>query len=455
MKFIKLASITVAAIIFGIGITTCSKDENNDDNQENVEFADKGKSFEFLVGDKVELNVTGLSSQKEYILQIEDIQIEYNIFSISDGVLKFQINKKLSGIIDKKLILKHEGKVVAEGPSLSVKKTYAINKGANGIAPDYAAPMSITSDNTVNIRTSFYSTPPRLHINTALFKGNFLANQLGHLDMERSGFYVDISSIEVPNNGKWGFAASIRNTAMATRNDIIYVPMFYTLTEGNREVPYYRILMREKNGQVKPFGGDIERYKFEDGIFNICVDSKGILYVVEWGKNCIYQLDPSKQGGKILWAGSETESASVDGTGTNARFSSINYLNIDSNDNIYLVENSKIRKITPDRKVSTLAGKDETGDVVGDINSALFNKIKGMAIGKDNSIYVLDGENEVLKIISQEQTKVFSYPIKDSRNFVFSDSRQEMPMQVDTNGIVYFVSKQDLYAIVPDNLWPD
>jgi len=461
MKNFKCISIPFAAIILGIGITSCSKnDDNNDDKQEKIEVAEKGKSLNLNTGDTVKLTVTGLSSSlKEYSLYVGDLQINYTkYYGEESNNVQFRINKNLSGIVDKMVTFRYEGAVVAEGPSLSVKKTYMPNIGTASFGSLDGSPMCIGPDNTVYIFLYFDFNPPTIIINSALFKGEFL--QAGRLIMERSSLYMDISSIEIPN-GKWGFAMGPKNwLGMTNRDGIIYICGLYEQTTNSpngKPVPYFCILMRDKNGQVKPFGGDIERYRFTDGLLHICIDSKGILYVVEWSKNCIYKLDPSKQEWKTLWAGSETESTSKDGTGANAGFSTINYLTIDSNDNLYVAESSKIRKITPDGKVTTLAGKDEAGDVVGDIKNALFNKIKGMAIGKDNTIYILDGDNKVLKLINPEQTKVLAYTIRDSWNgsFVFGNKGIEMPMQVGTDGIVYIVSQQDLVAIVPDNLWPE
>lgn len=444
----------ICIIVLLCGTTSCSSDDDNNDQQEKVEFTDKNQSLDLNVGDEVEFAIEGLSNQKEYTLHIKDMQINYDRYfggSKNVEMIKFRINKELSGMTDKKLILKHEGQTIAEGPSLTIKKTYLMSIGSHSICFSSFCGMSISPDNTVSVLMTLDFNPAKVIVNTALFKGQFLPGT-ERMEMERSSANMDISSIEIPN-GRWGFTfRSDRQLGMTNRDGVNYISMTYTQNVGKKEENHYCILVN-KNKQVQPFGGNVEKYRFNDGLSHICVDSKGFLYVVEWSRNCIYKLDPAKQEWKTLWAGSEAESASTDGTGPNARFTTIHYLTIDSNDNLYVGESLKIRKITPDGKVTTLAGKNESGDVVGDINDAQFNGIKGMAIGKDNSIYVLDGDNQALKLINPEQTKVISYPIRNVSNVQFAGDRIEMPMQVGTDGVVYFVSKQDLMAIVPDHLW--
>src|SRR5258705_8817971 len=83
----------------------------------------------------------------------------------------------------------------------------------------------------------------------------------------------------------------------------------------------------------------------------IVVDSKGNAFVT--GKNDkIIKIDPA--GKAELFAGGGSDY--IDGTGTNVRFAYTDGIAIDSADNLYVADGSRIRKISPDATVITIAG---------------------------------------------------------------------------------------------------
>ncbi len=74
----------------------------------------------------------------------------------------------------------------------------------------------------------------------------------------------------------------------------------------------------------------------------------------------------------------------------------------DTNGNLFVADrlNNKIRKITPDGNVTTLAGNGAVGSTDGIRTSASFYYPFGIAISPDGYIYVADSGNNKIRRIS-------------------------------------------------------
>lgn len=94
---------------------------------------------------------------------------------------------------------------------------------------------------------------------------------------------------------------------------------------------------------------------------------------------------------------------STDGLGSAASFDTPSGLAIDSNDNIYVVDNgsSKIRKITVSGVVSTLAGSGSFGSTDGNGISASFNFPSGITVDSNGIAYVADSTSGKIRKITQ------------------------------------------------------
>ena len=74
------------------------------------------------------------------------------------------------------------------------------------------------------------------------------------------------------------------------------------------------------------------------------------------------------------------------------RFNDTNGIAIDSSDNLYLADGTRIRKITPDGSVTTIAGTNISGYKDGDQSTATFVDLENIAIDNKGTIYVTDNE---------------------------------------------------------------
>ncbi|MDR3417622.1 MAG: NHL repeat-containing protein [Nevskia sp.] len=130
----------------------------------------------------------------------------------------------------------------------------------------------------------------------------------------------------------------------------------------------------------------------------LAFDAKGNLYVADTGDHIIRKVTPSGQVTTI--AGSSGQRGTVDGAGSNARFSLPNAIAVDKQGNLYVADsfNETIRKISPDGKVTTIAGMAGQPGITDGIGvNAKFDFPRGLAIDLNGTLFVT-AENAIRKI---------------------------------------------------------
>ncbi|MEI6712999.1 MAG: immunoglobulin domain-containing protein [Verrucomicrobiota bacterium] len=101
-------------------------------------------------------------------------------------------------------------------------------------------------------------------------------------------------------------------------------------------------------------------------------------------------------------AGSAGFSGSADGTGSDARFNGTFGVAVDKNGTVYVSDgNHTIRKITPTGVVTTLAGSAGfSGTANGTGSAARFNKPEGLSVDKDGNVIVADWGNHAIRKVT-------------------------------------------------------
>ncbi len=204
-----------------------------------------------------------------------------------------------------------------------------------------------------------------------------------------------------------------------------------------------RIRVINPQGRVSTLvlqGPASERASGRDGLKSprgLAFDAAGNLYVADTGHNRICKV--SSSGLLSVVAGGQK--GFNDGVGSVARFSSPTDVAFDGRGNLYVTDfwNHRIRKVTPDGRVSTLAGGTQ-GLKDGTAVAARFSLPEGLAVDKSGHVYVADRGNRCLRMITPAgsvQTLAMSTPNDAS-------ARLDWPTDV--------VVSQDGHIYVTDNI---
>ncbi len=140
--------------------------------------------------------------------------------------------------------------------------------------------------------------------------------------------------------------------------------------------------------------GNAAQFSNPDGL---ALNSAGILYVADQANSRIRTVAPDGTVG--TFAGTST-AGFLDGPIATAKFNYPSGLAFDSSGNLYVADgrNNRIRKITPDGTVSTLAGSGAAGYRDGTGTAAQFSGPSDVAVGPSGMVYVADGLNRVRQI---------------------------------------------------------
>jgi len=203
-------------------------------------------------------------------------------------------------------------------------------------------------------------------------------------------------------NGTPGFSDGVGEKAM------LYKPCDLTFDgKGNLLVSDNNAIRKiTSQGEVTTIAGS-EKPGFLDGIgasamFNqplaLCVDADGNIFVADSSNHSIRKITP--KGEVITLAGSGAEGYE-DGVGSKAKFSNPTGLVVDEDSVLFVSDrgNRRIRKITPQGKVTTIAGSGEKGYADGAGIQAKFNWPSRIARDVEGNLYVTDYLSGGIRVI--------------------------------------------------------
>ena len=133
----------------------------------------------------------------------------------------------------------------------------------------------------------------------------------------------------------------------------------------------------------------------------------------------------------------------LDGRGTSASFSNMMGIAVDEHGNLYVADsrNNRIRKISTDGVVTTVAGNGLAGSADGKGDSASFFYPEAVTVDKNGNLYVADTHNSLIRKISPEGIVTtlagqrIYYTIPGMDTIVRFDN--PAGIAVDTSGYVY------------------
>jgi hypothetical protein len=135
--------------------------------------------------------------------------------------------------------------------------------------------------------------------------------------------------------------------------------------------------------------------------YGVAVDGAGNVYVADLYNNTIRKV--TSAGVVTTMAGLAGVSGTNDGTGSTARFNYPSGVALDSAGNIYVADaqNNTIRKVTPARVVTTLAGLvGSHGNVDGVGNAAQFQNPMGVTVDSAGNVYVGGGAGGTIRKVT-------------------------------------------------------
>ncbi|HEY2963647.1 MAG TPA: NHL repeat-containing protein [Pyrinomonadaceae bacterium] len=133
----------------------------------------------------------------------------------------------------------------------------------------------------------------------------------------------------------------------------------------------------------------------------LAIDTDGNLYVADTGNNRIRKVTPK---GKVTTVAGDGTPGYLDGPTAQARFNGPIGVAVDAQGTVFVADtyNDRIRKISPDGQVSTVAGAGTPGFADGDRNTSLFDTPCGIVVAADGSLIVADTGNDRLRKITPD-----------------------------------------------------
>ncbi len=180
--------------------------------------------------------------------------------------------------------------------------------------------------------------------------------------------------------------------------------------------------------------GSAARFNNPEGL---TVDASGNIYVADTYNHTIRKVTAA--GVVTTLAGSAQFSGSTDGTGTAARFYFPTGASTDTSGNVYVGDKTSntIRKVTPGGVVSTLAGSGGFGSADGTGSAAQFSTPQGTTVDSSGNIYVADRDNSTVRKVTPSRvvtTLAGTPPHTGTTDGIGSAARFNIPTNIAFDG---------------------
>jgi len=177
---------------------------------------------------------------------------------------------------------------------------------------------------------------------------------------------------------------------------------------------------------------------------DVALDATGNVYVADFSNNKVRKISP--QGVVTTFAGSG-ERGSMDGPAATASFDQPTCVTVDATGNVYVAEvGNKIRKISPNGVVTTLAGSGAPGAADGLSTAASFYIPEGLALDAASNLYVADyGNNRIRKITPKGEVTTIAGSVYGFENGSGASAEFRAPYDVvvDHQGNLFVADAQN------------
>jgi len=331
---------------------------------------------------------------------------------------------------------KKSGKSKNSGTSLVKKKSSAVkSKGAKkkktskSKSPSHAPASSPSSSATASLTPTVEQLLQYILTNVEIYKADLAVSDAAFSELQsvlREFGTEEIIETLKSDQDTEPFITALKLKNPATSNNLIF-ELNNLLSDKNLNIDNF-IYSALPTATISTLAGSgVSGYADSTGanssmsaMFNnptgVAVDKNGNVYVADSGNHRIRKITP--EGAVSTLAGSGG-AGFQDGIGVDAGFYQPTGLTVDKNSNVYVADSSnhRIRKITPSGVVSTLAGsgivfyedtdRPYTSDGVG--TAASFYHPTGVAADVSGNIYVADNYgNKIRKILPSGLVKTLA-----------------------------------------------
>ncbi len=194
----------------------------------------------------------------------------------------------------------------------------------------------------------------------------------------------------------------------------------------------------------------------EKAMFNepsdIVFDKNDVLYILDSGNQLLRKVENGKVSTVCgTYEKPETGSSYVvggfqDGYGTDVKFNFPKGLCITDDGTIFIADswNNVIRAVLPNKKVVTVAGTGDAGNVNGDTSEAQFSAPVDVAY-KDGKLYISDMINNSIKIIDLKVSELSNIPIKNAPDRGIYFPQKTSSLQVSIFGKINKILASNYY----------
>lgn len=224
------------------------------------------------------------------------------------------------------------------------------------------------------------------------------------------------------------------------------------------DAQYRRVRKISASGTVTTLAGDGGAGGTLSDPFDLALDASGNIYLTELTANVVREITPGQGVNTVAGSGANS---SVDGNGTSATFSQPSGIAFDAQGNLLVADSlgQKIRQITPNRDVSTLAGSGSQGTTDGTGTSATFSVPAGIAVDAEGNAFVTDFGSHIIRKITPQGvvTTLFGRPNQaGSADGPGNDARFSFPVgiAIDSSGSLYVADSAThvIRRITPDGM---
>ncbi|HTJ51941.1 MAG TPA: IPT/TIG domain-containing protein [Cyclobacteriaceae bacterium] len=269
-----------------------------------------------------------------------------------------------------------------------------------------------------------------------------------------TNFSVTPSENVIAFNGTQGTVTEATTTQITTTVPVGASTGKITIHVGNLTATSNDDFVYLPSAIVSTLAGDGSDSDFENPM-GVASDGSGNIYVADAAKNLIRKITPDGVISTLAGSGSADY---ADGTGTAASFNGPFGVAVDAVGNVFVADtyNHRIRKITVDGIVSTLAGNGDSDFADGTGTEARFSYPTGVAVDASGNVYVAEiGNYRIRKITAEGVVSTLAGSgASGSDDGIGTDAQFNAPLAltVDASGIVYVADKHRIRKVSADGI---